>query len=786
MRKLFRSVLSLILVLSLLGSMSVAAFASTEETTQPAPVEQTAAPPQTEPPAPPATESPAPPVTEPPAPETEPAQAQTEPKETQAETTAPEETETADQDDPTLKRYTWRHPITKKLYTNLTWEEYQKLLEAWKKEKEALLAAGVEIPGEDDADTYQEPAPEETEPAGTATETVPAETAAETVPAETAAETVPAGTEPVETTAETVSQETEPQETEPQQTEPAGYYVDYYAGDKVVKVRGDSGISVTELLTQLGVEIPEGAEIALDPDSVDTRNLTVTEVDGELVITSNGTFFETDRDLVVLINGVPTAIQVKDPETAANLIGRTEGKDDVKLNDSVEIQKGSGAVTYDSGSTVIDLNGKTIYGDENAEYAISVDGGSGSDQVSVTFMNGSIVAAQNAVKVAGNAVVNFINMTVKAAGEALRMDTDGNASNVITEANVDDMSVLMNTDKTSGADTVFIEGGNADLYIGGTVVNEGKGYAIGGDDTAKDSDIMLDYHAKLYAASGEELNDNKLENPDSGGARFAHEKDLDDSFPLVLDLNFDTAYRFQGISSKEMMPTTNPQRDGYTFVGWNTCADGSGRYITRSYALKYGITKLYAIWEKNPTGPADYAWLVRGTVEGTNDRTYFAQTRMSISKKIAHIYFQSGSSQHLSPVKVEFRNVNSLKNMGAEYARVQLDTNLYLELDLDELVERAEKTADGKKVNTFVLERDEDDMITVTSGETDVFCFNAVEFAKATKNDLILCFERGGLTVYYGKDEICDTKLPEGQFSKVKLDTKEKELSISKAEPRKK
>ena len=776
MRRLFRSVLSLILVLSLLGSMSMAAFASTEETTQPtAAVEQTPAPAQTEPPAPPETEAP-------PAPETEPAPAQTEPKETQAETTAPEETETADQDDPTLKRYTWRHPITKKLYTNLTWEEYQKLLEAWKKEKEALRAAGVEIPGEDDDDTYQEPAPVETEPAETVEVTVPAETVEETVPAETVAET-----EPVEDAVETVPQETEPQQTEPQETEPAGYYVDYYAGDKVVKVRGDSGISVTELLTQLGVEIPEGAEIALDPDSVDTRNLTVTEVDGELVLTSNGTFFETDRDLVVLINGVPTTIQVKDPETAANLIGRTEGKDDVVLKDSVEIQKGSGAVTYDSGTTVIDLNGKTIYGDENADYAIVVDGGSGSDKVSVTFMNGSIVAAQNAVKAVGNAVVNFINMTVKAAGEALHMDTDGNASGVTTQANMDDASVLMNTDKTSASDTVFIEGGNADLYVGGTVVNKGTGYAINGDDAAKDSDIMLDYHARLYAAGGEELNDDKLGEPDSGGARFAHEKDLDDSFPLVLDLNFDTDYRFQGISSKEMMPTTNPQREGYTFVGWNTCADGSGRYVTRSFALSTNsITKLYAIWRKNPTGPADYAWLVRGTVEGTNDRTYFAQTRMSISKKIAHIYFQSGSSQHLSPVKVEFRNVQSLKNMGAEYARVQLDSNLYLEIDLDELVERGEKTADGKKVNTFVLERDKEDMITVTSGETDVFCFNAAEFAKATKNDLILCFERGGLTVYYGKDEICDTKLPEGQFSKVKLDTKEKELSISKAEPRKK
>ena len=172
MRRLFRSVLGLILVLSLLGSMSMAAFASTEETTQPtAAVEQTPAPAQTEPPAPPETEAP-------PAPETEPAPAQTEPKETQAETTAPEETETADQDDPTLKRYTWRHPITKKLYTNLTWEEYQKLLEAWKKEKEALLAAGVEIPGEDDDDTYQEPAPVETEPAETVEVTVPAETVA--------------------------------------------------------------------------------------------------------------------------------------------------------------------------------------------------------------------------------------------------------------------------------------------------------------------------------------------------------------------------------------------------------------------------------------------------------------------------------------------------------------------------------------------------------------------------------------------------------------------------------
>ncbi len=783
MRKLFRSVLSLILVLSLLGSMSVAAFASTEETTEPtAAVEQTPAPTQTEPPTPPATEPPAPPGTEaPPAPEPEPAPAPAEPKETQAETTAPEETETADQDDPAAKRYTWRHPITKKLYTNLTWEEYQKLLEAWEKEKEELRAAGIKIPGEDDDDTYQEPAPEETEPAGTVEVTVPAETVEETVPAETVAET-----EPVETTVETVPQETEPQQTEPQETEPAGYYVDYYVGDKVVKVRGDSGISVTELLTQLGVEIPEGAEIALDPDSVDTRNLTVTEVDGELVLTSNGTFFETDRDLVVLINGVPTAIQVKDPETAANLIGRTEGKDDVVLKDSVEVQKGSGAVTYDSGTTVIDLNGKTIYGDEDADYAVVVEGGSGSDQVSVTFMNGSIVAAQNAVKAVGNAVVNFINMTVKAAGEALHMDTDGNASGVTTQANVDNSSVLMNTDKTSTSDTVFIEGGNADLYIDGTVVNKGDGYAIGGDDASKDSDIMLDYNSRLYAAGGKELDDDHLGQPDSGGARFAHEKELGDSFPLVLDLNYDTAYRFQGINDKDMMPTTNPQREGYTFVGWNTCADGSGKYVTRSFALKYDITKLYAIWQKNPTGPADYAWLVRGTVEGTNNRTYFAQTRMSISKKIAHIYFQSGSSQHLSPVKVEFRNVQSLKNMGAEYARVQLDSNLYLEIDLDELVERGEKTADGKKVNTFVLERDKDDMITVTSGETDVFCFDAAELAKATKNDLILCFERGGLTVYYGKDEICDTKLPEGQFSKVKLDTKEKELSISKAEPRKK
>lgn len=776
MRRLFRSVLSLILVLSLLGSMSVAAFASTEETTQPtAAVEQTPAPAQTEPPAPPVTETL-------PAPQTEPAPAQTEPKETQAETTAPEETEAADQDDPAAKRYTWRHPITKKLYINLTWEEYQKLLKAWEKEKEELRAAGVEIPGEDDDDTYQEPVMEETEPTGTVEETVPAETVAGTEPVETTVETVPQETVPQETE----PQQTEPRETEPQETEPAGYYVDYYAGDKVVKVPGDSGISVTELLAQLGVEIPEGAEIALDPDSVDTRNLTVTEVDGELVITANGTFFETDRDLVVLINGVPTTIQVKDPETAANLIGRTEGKDDVVLKDSVEVQKGSGAVTYDSGTTVIDLNGKTIYGDENADYAVVVDGGSGSDKVSVTFMNGSIVAAQNAVKAVGNAVVNFINMTVKAAGEALHMDTDGNASGVTTQANVDNSSVLMNTDKTSTADAVFIQGGNADLYIDGTVVNKGKGYAIGGDDAAKDSDIMLDYNSRLYAAGGEELNDDKLEQPDSGGARFAHEKDLDDSFPLVLDLNFDTDYRFQGISSKEMMPTTDPQREGYTFVGWNTCADGSGRYVTRSFALKYDITKLYAIWQKNPTGPADYAWLVRGTVEGTNDRTYFAQTRMSISKKIARIYFQSGSSQHLSPVKVEFRNVQSLVNMGAEYARVQLDSNLYLEIDLDELVERGEKTADGKKVNTFVLERDKEDMITVTSGETDVFCFNAAEFAKATKNDLILCFERGGLTVYYGKDEICDTKLPEGQFSKVKLDTKEKELSISKAEPRKK
>ena len=61
------------------------------------------------------------------------------------------------------------------------------------------------------------------------------------------------------------------------------------------------------------------------------------------------------------------------------------------------------------------------------------------------------------------------------------------------------------------------------------------------------------------------------------------------------------------------LPTTNPTRDGYDFVGWNTTADGTGKTFTATTDVTESIT-VYAQWEQTPVviSPMDLTVYVGG------------------------------------------------------------------------------------------------------------------------------------------------------------------------------
>lgn len=781
--RFLKSAISMVLVISMLLSLSIMAFADDNEATQPAEVHAEAPAPQPEKTAEPTPEPPAPA----PQPEKktdeqvpviseEPTKNDTEFQRTPAAPTQKPKEESSEipevtaADEETVTTYTWTHPVTKKLYTNLTYEEYVELLRLWKLELEELLAEGIVIPGVTDM-LLQGAGNAAKEPEETVT---PETTEAETEPA--VIETEPAdATEPVT--------EAAVEESKGFALLDAEYHVEYTIGNQKISVSGKDGISAKDLLAGLGVEIPEGAKITIDPDSIDTKNLTVTEVDGVLMITSNGAFLKADRDLVILVDGVPTTIHVTDPTDAGAFVTATQNKTTTVTADT-KITNGSGSVKYSSGTTVIDLNGKTIIGDDDADYVFEIEPSEAeSDKpVSVTFLNGTIVAAKNAIKAAGNAVVNFFNVTIKAAAEALGIQTsdsgDGSEAKVIV--NIDSKSKLYTTDSKSEAATIMLKGNEGLLNMNGTVINEGKGFAIANDGK---NTIVLGETAQV-AALNKQQDINMKQGTVSGtvisnGASFAHKKGLSELFPLVTNLNYDTGMRYNAISSADYIPA-RPVRDGYTFVGWNTKRDGSGAYVSRAYALKLGIRTLYAIWSPVAKPIPDYSWLIRGTVVGDNDKTFVPSTRMTIAKGEADVFFQYGLGEHLSPIKVEFLDVKKLANMGVDTAKLHLGENLYVEINLDDFAEMGE-SKDNKKVNTFLLELDDEDILTVCSGETKVFCFNAREMMDSTKNDITVSVENSAVTVFVGKDEICDTKLPDGQFSLVELEMSESKLVVSKA-----
>lgn len=75
----------------------------------------------------------------------------------------------------------------------------------------------------------------------------------------------------------------------------------------------------------------------------------------------------------------------------------------------------------------------------------------------------------------------------------------------------------------------------------------------------------------------------------------------------------DSAGPFTGATSTTVevtIPETEPTRNGYTFAGWNTMADGSGKtyYPGITYGSWYGTTSesysqtLYAVWTQELTG----------------------------------------------------------------------------------------------------------------------------------------------------------------------------------------
>lgn len=695
---MMRRCLSLLLAVILVLSMGTCAFASDTEEPAPVPVQEIVevTPEPEEEPAPvPVQEvvevTPEPEIATEPEDVSEVEETTAEVEETTVveETTIQEEVEEEEVGERLLPIYFWVDPLTGVCHSGLTYEQCIALIQEWIHSHPDLVLLNTAPTKDGDA----APAP-----GYTVKEEAAAPAESDAAPAEEAAD----------------------------------YHVKFTVGEKEVEFAGGKDVSLTELLAALGIEVPEGAEVALDNSSVDTDVLTVAEKDGETVLNSKGAFFAAGKPLVVLIDGVPTEINVTDDMSGAEFMGIMDTSSEKKLTLNANA-KVTSTVTVSTGEYTIDLNEKTLESSA-ADAAFEITG-----DAKVTFLNGTIDAAGNAIKVAGNAVVNFFNVAINAVKQVLHISENA-------EVTVDKDSELTSKGKDD-ADTVMMDvtsDSKAQLTVDSTVVNEGTGSAVAVNETAASNEagITLGWNALLKTKdTTANVNEKAIGYITSHGAVFS---DGDTANALVaaskavkLDANYDCADRIRVVTEVKDLGT--PTRPGYRFLGWNSEPDGSGKSYTISGAMKAGVDTLYAMWEN-----LNYYWLIPA-VARPNGYEVFIATRMNVSDGVAKITFEDAKGNFLAPDSVGYKDVKNIINRGAKIARMQLDETLFFEMNLKDIA-----AAGGKNVNTLKFFY-EDGFVTVVSGQKVLFSVETALLDKATKDDVTLSFDEDGLVVKYGK-----------------------------------
>lgn len=557
-----------------------------------------------------------------------------------------------------------------------------------------------------------------------------------------------------EAPAESIASGTDAEEAVPAETKASTYGVEFTLNGKEAKFESNEAVTLAQLLTALGIEIPEGAQIALDESTVDTEHLTWSEKDGEMVLSFDKGAFTSAGALVVYIDGVATEIQVTDG------MSPKDAKDEVAKQIAAatgSTVKMTGTITIDhAGSEVIDLGGKTLKFSD--EYAFVVGSEEADKVVELSVMNGVIEAAENAVKVIGNTIVNFINVTIKAAKNVLNIGSEPveNAGALVT---VDKKSSLRSEGK-DGADTVTVTGatnttGNANnvLIVEGAVKNTGGAYAIGAGSSVDNLDVMLMPTAKLSAVSGHAVMDPKLKNSVINlGASVSSSKGLSDFGQTVFDLNYDTNNRKHAISwgsydSADLAEMFTPTRPGMSFVTWNTKPDGTGTNYTMKKALEKEISRVYAIW-----GPVDYHWLIAATAK-YNGYEVYAATRMSVKDGVADVTFEDSAKRELDIVRVAVKDLKNLENRKIKTLRIFLSDDLVVELDMATLKECVGIDAKGKAYNTADI-YNEDGIITTVAGKTALFNLETSKLQADTKNAITASYGADGLNILYGKDKM--------------------------------
>lgn len=625
------------------------------------------------------------------------------------------------------KLYFWEDPITHAMHSNLTYEECMAIIHAWiaNNPDKVLINSAPTLMGS--------PAPA---PGFTLKEA-----GEEAVEEETAA---PA---------------------EPEQTEAAAYDVEFKVDGKEVRFSSGEAVTLPQLLEALGIDVPEGAEVSLDEASVDTKYLTWSEKDGQMVLTFDKGAFAAANNLVVYIDGVATEIGVTDgatPEAAKAAVAAEPAK---------VITTTSAYVIELAGSAVIDLNGKTIARTDTTStgdgYAVEI--GSKTDpnaKIEVTVMNGVIEAAENAVKVVGNTIVKFVNMTIKAAKNVLNIGADG----------VDDTSATVTIDKDSklysegkdDADTIVIAdaarvatGSKAtnSLTVEGSVRNGGTGYAIGTNaPTQGNLKVVLEPTAEIMTVKNPRVFDPNLITSGkksmvfSKGASVTSDVDIEKFGMTVFDLNYDTEDMLHTISwgsysAKDLAGWLTPSRPGVSFLGWNTKADGSGTYYTMQQILEKKIEHVYAIW-----GPVDYHWLIAATAK-YNGYEVYAATRMQVKDGVATVTFEDAGKHKLDIVKVAVKDLKNLKNRGIKTLHICLSEDLAVEFDMDTLQECVGIDAKGNRYNTADI-YNEEGILTAVAGKTALYNLETSALQADTKNAVVAAYAATGLTVRYGKDDM--------------------------------